>query len=204
MGQALKMVTLVNGKEIKGPEAERVRIEASYMVTAGRMIRQESYAEEREKYRPADVDDRPSIKRAMIAVETRLVAALWTLARLPSGGSGGGSCGIAYIQDASDRWGNAIERGWDALPPRPPAPSGRAIDAMHEPLDWLRILRPDQADLVRAAAESKRGEAERNVTWGRVRNILPWAQSISVRRLQRMYEAGIRAIATELFIRNVQ
>lgn len=198
MGQTLRIVTLVNGKELSGPEAERVRIEASYGLKAGMLIAALSHTEEREKFRPLDVEDRPSVKRAMLAVESRLVAALWTLARLPGGGSGQGSCGIAYIQEASDRWANAIEKGWEVPMPRPPRPSPRAIDAMYEPLEWLSLLPREQSMLVSVAGGTKRGDVDRRIAWARVRSSLPQTLGQSVRTLQRRYEGGIREIVAKL------
>lgn len=197
MGQALRIVTVVNGKELSGPEAERARIEASYGLKAGTIIAQ-SYSEERERFRLAEAEDRPSIKRAMLAVETKLVAALWTLARLPDGGSSQGSCGIAYIQDATDRWANAVEKGWEVPMPRPARPSPRAIDQMYEPLEWLSLLPREQAMLVSTAGGTKRGDVERRVAWNRVRSSLPQIAGQSIRTLQRRYEGGIRQIVAKL------
>lgn len=197
MGQPLRIITLVNGRELKGPEAERVRVEASYGIMAGKIIDDQHWEVHRERHRPTDIADRPSVKRAMLAVETRLVEALWTLARLPGGGSGG-SCGIAYIQDATDRWANAVERGWERAMPRPACPSGRAIDAMHEPLGWLALLPREQSMLVSVAGGTKRGDVDRNVSWGRVRSSLPQAASQTIRTLQRRYEGGIREIVSRL------
>lgn len=198
MARQPRIVTLLNGKEIGGKEAERVRIEASYWVQAGTIVNGRAELVEREKYRPLDVSDRPSVRRAMLAVETQLVAALWTLARLPGGGGSSGSCGLAYIQDATDRWANAVEKGWERTMPRPPVPSGRAIDAMHVPLGWLSLLPKDQAQLVSVAGGTKRGDVDRNVSWSRVRCSLPQTCGQTVRTLQRRYEGGIREIVAKL------
>lgn len=191
MGQPLRIVTEFRGKLLTGPEAERVRIEASYGLQAGRIIEEQEFIA---RSRFVDVDDRTSIKRAMKAVESRIVEAVWTLARLPGGNGGSSSCGIAYIHDTADRWANAVEKGWETQLPRPARPSPRAIDAMYEPLEWLSFLPKPQAMLVSIAATTKRGDVERTVSWRRVRNSLVETQSLSVDTLQRRYGGGIRQI----------
>lgn len=204
MGHPLRIVTIVNGKELSGSEAERVRIEASYGVQAGRIIDARNWAEERERFRPVEAPDRPSIQKAMLAVEGRIVEAVWTLARLPGGGSSKGSCGIAYIQEASDRWANAVEKGWELPMPRPPRPSPRAIDAMYEPLEWLAMLPREQSMIVSVAAGTKCGDVSRRVAWNRVRKSLPETLTQSIRTLQRRYEGGIREIVARLTERAIR
>lgn len=194
MGHALKIVTVVGRKELSGPEAERARIEASYGLKASQAIAEQHRSEQRARSRFVDVDDRVSVKRAMRAVEARIVEAVWTLARLPGGGNGSGSCGIAYIHDAADRWANAIEKGWEVPLPRPARPSPRAIDAMYEPLGWLSLLPRPQAMLVSVAATTKCGDVDRTVSWRRVRKSLAEAQTLSIDTLHRRYTGGIRAI----------
>lgn len=199
MGQAFRIVTELRGKIIDDPkDAERIRIQASYGLQAGYIIDAQNWVEEREKYHPSDIQDRPSIKRAMKAVETRIVEAVWTLARLPDSDSGPRSCGIAYIQEPSDRWANAVEKGWEAPVPRPSRPSPRAIDAMYQPLEWLSLLHRPQALLVSVAAGTKCGDVERRIVWNRVRKSLPESQTQSIRTLQRRYESGIREIVAKL------
>lgn len=192
----MNIVTIVNGRELKGPEAERVRIEASYGLKAVAIIGQQTFEHQRSRF--VDVDDRASIKRAMRAVESRIVEAVWTLARLPVSGGGSSSCGIAYIQDATDRWANAVEKGWEAPTPKPARPSPRAIDAMYEPLEWLSFLPRPQAMLVSTAATTKRGDVDRTVSWRRVRNSLLETHTLSIDTLQRRYNGGIREIVARL------
>ena len=195
-GNEMQIVTVERGKEVTGDKAERLRFEA----TIGHRVTDIMERQERGRFRPLDAPDRDSVKRAMEAVERNLVQALWTLARLPGGGSGGGSCGIAYIQDPGDRFSNAVANGgkWEDVAPRPPLPSARSIDAMSEPLDWLTWLPVEQGKLVSTAAATKRGDVERNVSWGRVRAALPQTQSQTIRTLQRRYEDGIRSIVARL------
>lgn len=194
----MNIITIANGRELKGEEAKRIRIEASYGLKVAQHFSEQEREVERQRRRPMDVDDRPSIHRAMVAVEARIVEALWTLARLPGGGTGPGSCGIAYVQDAADRWANAVEKGWERAAPRPARPSPRAIDAMHEPLEWLSFLPKHQAMLISVAGGTKRGDVDRNISWSRVRKSLPAVADQSIRTLQHRYTGGIREIVARL------
>lgn len=198
MAKQPRFITEINGKQIAGKEGEVIRIEASYGIAVGHLLREQARAEEIQRRRPIDVEDRASVKRAMLAVEARLVEALWTLARLPGGGSGSGRCGIEYFHDAAERWASAVEKGWQQPMPRPARPSPRAIDAMHEPLEWLALLPKPQAMLVSVAAGTKRGDVERNISWRRVRSSLIETQTYSIGHLQHRYKAGIREIVARL------
>jgi hypothetical protein len=193
----MNIITVVGGRELPKEEARKVRLEASISLQVARHFEER----DRERHRPIETPDRLSVSKAMEAVEARLVAALWTLARLPGGGSGG-QCGLSYIQDATDRFSNAVANGgkWEEVRPRPPIPSGRAIDAMHEPLRWLSFLQREHAQLVSTAAGTKRGDVDRHVSWGRVRMALPQLGGQSVRTLQRRYDGGIRAIVAQLTV----
>lgn len=193
-GSNMKIVTIERGREVKGEEADRLRLEAMVAVTVNQLLNQ------RPRY--TDAPDRASVRRAMIKVESRIVQAMWTLSRLPDpdnrfNGSGGWP---QYIQDPNDRFANAVANGgkWDDIRPRPPLPSSRAIDAMDEPLDWLKLLPSTQARIVAVAAGTKRGDVFRNVSWSRVRDALPQARGHTIRTLQRRYDEGVRAITSHL------
>jgi hypothetical protein len=195
--QAMKIVTIERGREVAAAQAERIRVEASYSIRAGNMVEEM----ERERSKPVHAPDRTSVKRAMDVVERQLVEALWTLARLPDRNPfGNGRCGIEYVQERGDyRAEDATGGKWD-----PSRPSPRAIDAMHEPLEWLTWLKPDHAKLVSVAAATKRGSSDRNISWARVRAAYPPAHSLSIPTLHRRYADGIRAIVSELTIRHMQ
>lgn len=153
---------------------------------------------ERTALRPLCVHDRPSIKRALDAVEARLVEATWTLFRMPGDQRPRGVFWPEYPEERRDRWGRAVENEgrWDHIRIRPAVPSSREIDRMLPTLDWLNTLPRDQARVVFAAALSKRGEVKRNVSWRRVRE---WTQetALSIRSLQLRYVDGLRMIAGE-------
>lgn len=193
----MKIITMARGKVLVGEEARLARLEAAIAIQATRILD----AEEEARRRLPDAPDRGSVRRAMTAVETRIVEALWVLARLP-GGQRGGSCGLAYIQETTDRFANAVANGgkWEEIVPRPSLPSARAIDAMDEPMEWLTWLPREDSKLISVAAGTKRGDVERNVSWGRVRAALPQTQTQTVRTLQRRYDSGIRTIAGRLTI----
>lgn len=158
--------------------------------------------------RPVDAPDWATMRRAMDAVEARIVEALWTLSRLPQGRGPEGPSrhGIDYFQEHHEAFANAVSAGgqWEQETPRPSPPTSREIDAYVEPLEWLttrRLLPPDRARLVWVAASLKRGDVLRNVAWARVVMAVPALSGCSVRTLQRRYEDGIRAIVAELLVR---
>lgn len=190
MHDKLKIITIENDRQLTDADADIRRRQAFASVDANRR------SSEASRLRSEAVEDRASVKRAMRAVEARLVEALWTLARLPEPGKGQGICGLRYVHDAADRFANAVANGgrWEDATPRPALPSARAIDRMEEPLGWLALLGRDTGKLVAVAAGTKRGDVDRNVSWGRVRLALPDFGGLSVRTLQRRYEAALRSL----------
>lgn len=205
MGQPLKLVTLVNGREVTGPEAERVRIEASYGLKAGVMIEQQEWAEERRRHEPKHVDDREGIKAAMLAVENKLVEAMWVLARLPNHGAKGFSSrnGVAYLLERAEIYANAVSNGgeWDKPRNKPERPDPRSIDAMYEPLGWLAWLGRIDGKMLAAATTSKRGKIGAHVSWRWVKTQVPELADVAVRTLQWRYSAALRSLVAELSIR---
>jgi hypothetical protein len=199
---AMKVVTEFRGRQVMGEEGERLRREATVGVEVTRILASRSRSE-----RPIDAPDREVLRRAIGAVEARLVEALWTLARLPMGRGPAGprQHGLDYIQDQAQLFANAVAAGgkWEQPAMRPPRPSAKAIDAMHEPLSWITtdFLPRDRCMLVMVAASLKRGDVARNVNWARVVERLPDLKPLSVRRLQQRYQDGLRAIVAELLSR---
>lgn len=154
------------------------------------------------RLKPVHAPDRASVKRAMEAVEARLVEAIWTLARLPDREKGWlhqARHGLDYIEERGDRWGRAVDPapgkavGFDPVPMRPAPPAARAIDRMYAPLTWLQQLDRRTALVVYWACASMRGDPAANVSWERVKA----ASGVQVtrQRLAQIYEAGLRAIA---------
>lgn len=155
-----------------------------------------------------DTPDAEWLRRIMAAVEARIVEALWTLALTPGDRGPGWPSrhGPDYTQDFRDVFANAVAAGgkWEQPQVRPPKPSSKAIDAMHEPLGWLMprevggVLENLARNLVLVAAATKRGETGRNVAWARVVAAMPELTAWSVSTLRRRYEAGLREIVAEL------
>lgn len=195
----MKIVTEFRGREVIGEKADRLRLEASIGVEVTRIL-----ACRPRIGRPIDAPERQSIRRAVDAVEARVVEAIWTLARLPNppGPEGSKKHGLDYMQDKAERFANAVAAGgvWEQPHVRPALPSAREIDAMHEPLAWVttRFLPRDTCKLITAAATTKRGDHLRRVSWPRVRDALPELAGTTVRTLQRRYEDGLRMIVAEL------
>ena len=154
------------------------------------------------RMKPAIAPDRQSVKRAMAAVEARLVEAIWVLKRLPDHEAvfvyGHRRNGILYVHDRAERFANAAaaEGGWAPERTREPVPSGRAIDRMPGTLDWLRLLPRDEAAIVFAACSSKHGDPAANISWRKVRAFS--GLNVTRQRLAQIYEAALRTIAAEV------
>ena len=85
--------------------------------------------------------------------------------------------------------------------PKPPPPSPRSIDDMHEPLEWLRFLPRDRARLLTIGAQSKRGDVSRNINWMRLRAAFPELENLSVRTMKQRYQDALRTIVAELAVK---
>jgi hypothetical protein len=192
----VRQVTMMGQRVLGAEEAVAVRLELSNQFRRRQEQQQAQLANSRARI--VEVADRSSIRRLVDSVEARLVDALWTLARLPDGGSGG-RCGLPYMHDKAEIFANAVAAG-DWHRPHMGAPPPKSIDAMHVPLSWLSWLPRELADIVRAGAASKEGNVDANVSWGLVRGQVEAARALTIRTLQRRYEAGLRAIAMQLAI----
>lgn len=199
-GKRMRMIVEQRGRMLDPKASAAVLAEVSARLRAKqelpkRVIRMNGFAPERR-----------SIERAMYAVEDRIVRALWVLSRLPNdrGINFARRNGIDYMQDREDRFANAVAAGgkWEQMRPQPSSPSGREIDAMHEPLDWLRYLDRSQARLLSAGAQSKKGDVDRNISWNRVKARMPEFDGLTVVTLHRRYRQALREIVTELTIAN--
>lgn len=185
----------LNGREIPKAEGQVIALEACRSIRQ----RQEERLNRRVK-RLSHCPERTSVAKAMFAVEQRLVEALWTLARLPNDKVIGFASrnGVGYLDERADLYANAVANGgWLTVPPRPAPPSARAIDAMYEPLEWLRHLERAQAKLLTEGAMSRRGDMANLIKWSRIRKKMEM-EHLSIRTLQRRYDQAIRDIVTHL------
>lgn len=191
----MRMVAVSGSQTFTGEQAKVVSLAAS------RSFR-ERQAErlDRRVRRLSGCPERVSVAKAMFAVEQRIVEALWTLARLPNDRGIGFATrnGIGYLDERGDLYANAVAAGgWLTVPPKPSPPSAKAIDAMHEPLEWLRQLDRSQAKLLSEGAMSRRGDMANPVRWSRIRKKLDM-EGFTIRTLQRRYEQGLRDIVAHL------
>ena len=198
----VRIVTIHGSKRLEGAEALAVRLAASEALRANSL--------ERMSRRAARIDTLPphrrSVERAALAVETQFVKGLWVLLRATSsdGPRSSGRCGLAYMPEAVDRIGQAIDKGgWDMPPPRPSLPSSKEIDAATETQNWLQFLEPTEARVLTVGALSKRGDAGRTINWNRVRSRLPELADYSTRTLQGIYSRAVRNIVAELTARQM-
>jgi hypothetical protein len=88
---------------------------------------------ERTTQRHEGFPERQSVAIAMLAVEEQIVKALWTIARLPLGGTAPTPTsrhGIDYAHEPSDVhsiYADAAGGKWDTVAPRPALPSAKDI-----------------------------------------------------------------------------
>lgn len=189
--------TIHGSRTLSGEDATALRIEVS------RSIRQRAEQRfDRAERRLADAPERLSVRRAMLSIEQRLVEALWTLARLP-GDRGIGYAkrnGLGYFHEYADKVEQAKAAGWLTTAPMAAPPDAKAIDAMHEPLDWLRYLDRERARILTLGAQYKRGDMARNIGWARIRERNPELKDYSARYLARRYHEALRTLVAELTI----
>lgn len=193
----MRMVAIVRSRTVSGDEAKAVALEAS---RSFRQRQEERF--DRRVCRFSHSPERLSVAKAMFAVEQRIVEALWTLARLPNDrGIGFASRnGVGYLDERADLYANAVAAGgWLTTAPRPAPPSAKAIDAMHEPLEWMRQLERSTAKLLTEGAMSRRGDMANPVRWSRIRKKLEM-EHLSIRTVQRRYEQALRDIVSQLTI----
>jgi hypothetical protein len=179
------------------PIPQSVLIDASYRF----MERRNSERVGRRMDKLTDSPDRPSVERGMLLVEDALCKAFWVLARLPNDRGAGyaNRHGLDYMPEKEDR-DYAIASGgdWHDEQPRPPVPSGKEIDAMHQPMEWLRLLDRDHARVLATGVRWKHGESCRKISWPRLRVKYPEFANYSTRTLQRRYNEALRTIVSEL------
>lgn len=162
---------------------------------------------DRLEHQYADVPERLSVGKAMLAVEEQIVKALWTIARQPLGRVApiaSSHCGIEYTHDRTDVhsiYSDAAGGKWDTAPPRPSLPSAKDISAADRVQDWLLLIEDeDLRKLLVIGATSKRGDAGRKIPWPRLRSTLPQYAHVTMRTLQRRYDEALRTVVNALTV----
>lgn len=199
----MKIELFENGRAVPKERHSAVLIDASRRFEARYLQRRL----ERVKDRHRDSPDRMSVAIAVLAVEEKIVTALWTIARQPLGKVAPlslGRCGIDYVHDRSDVhsiYADAAGGKWDTVAPRPSLPSAKDITEADKVQDWLLLIDDERMrKILVIGATSKRGDAGRRIPWPRLRPSLPEYKEITVRTLQRKYDEALRIIVTELTI----
>lgn len=180
---------------LSGEEAAAIRLEMSQRFRHQQEHRQQVMALAR-RPRRGEAD---SVRFAMRAIEQRIVRGLWVLeVSLPTDGpKPAAKHGIEYMREREDHFAAGE---WQYGPARPPIPSNREIETAKEAVRWIDCLDEMQARLLRVAAQTKRGDRERSVNWGRVLQRLPELKGLELRTLQDRYDRALRWIVAELTI----
>jgi hypothetical protein len=195
----MRMETIVGSRVYKGEEGKAVRVEASRVVLERAGLSRMTRRAERVDTLPPH---RRSVERAMLAVEEKLVKALWVLQR--SGSSDApkgyeGKNGLDYMPEAIDIYGQAVDKGgYEIPPPRPAVPHSKEISEAESVKRWLLLLGPLEARVLNVGAMSKRGDAGRRVSWIRVRSRLPELNDMPERTLKHTYTSALRSIVAHL------
>lgn len=197
----MRMMVVVNGREMSREQGEAVLLDLTQRLDARRLQARLHRLEKRHGRAP----ERMSVEKAMLAVEERIVRAYWVLARLPNDKGIGYARrnGVDYMQEREERFANAVAAGgkWDQPSPRPAVPSGKEIDAMQEPFEWLRWLDESEVRILAAGAIWKRGDAGRNVNWNRAKASNRSIANFTNEQLKQKYRSALRNIVAELTTR---
>jgi hypothetical protein len=201
----MRMVAIVGRSEYRGEEAKAVVLAASrsFRDRAG-LSRMHRRAERIETLPP----HRRSVERAMLAVEEKIVKALWVLQRscssdAPRGYEGRN--GLDYMPEAIDIYGQAVAKGgYEIPPPRPAVPESKEITEAESVKRWLLLLDPIEARVLNVGAMSKRGDAGRRVSWIRVRSRLPELKDMPERTLKHTYTSALRNIVAHLTVERLR
>jgi hypothetical protein len=191
-----------NGKPVSPEQGRSLALEASASFQQRSLRNRVARLEIRHRHTP----ERLSVERAVLAVEERLVKAMWVLERaLPNEGARGHATrnGIDYLHEEDDRearYSDAPGGKWESQSPRPALPVSKEIDAALEVRKWLNFLDPLEARILSIGAMSKHGDAGRRVNWVRVKGRLPELGGYSVRSLQGFYTKALREIVAELTV----
>lgn len=196
----MRLEVIENGKLVPKSEQRAVLIAMTERLNANLLRRKLERTQKRHERAP----ERQSFAIAMLAVEERLVKALWVIARQPAKGLAPGSsnrCGVDYLHERTDvyaRYLDPMAGKWDRPPPRPPIPSGQDIDEAKQVQDWLLLVDEDLRKILLLGAASKRGDAGRNINWRRIADGRPEFRGMSSRTLGGRYRDALRTIVWAL------
>jgi hypothetical protein len=204
--RSMRMEVIENGKPVPKELQSAVLLDMSDRFRARQLHRRAERASYRHRHSP----ERQSVALAMLAVEEKIVNALWVIARQPLGAHApvaSSRCGIDYLNERSDIYSiyaDAAGGKWEAIAPRPSLPSAREISLADRVQDWLLLVDDEGLRKVLVyGATSKRGDAGRQVNWIRVRSAMPELEGMSMRSLNGRYQEALRLIVHELTLARV-
>jgi hypothetical protein len=135
--------TIYGSRELTGEAAVALRISVSDRMRLDQERKvQRRY--ERAMARRTSANDHPSIVLQALWVESQIVSALWTLARLPEDRGNGYATrhGVGYIEERTDLYANAIANGgWLTVPPKAGPPTAKEVDALRIIVAELTLAR---------------------------------------------------------------
>lgn len=201
----MKMEVIENGRAVPKELAKSVVLDASSRFRARQLERRIARAVKRN---PSP--ERQSVAIAMLAVEEKIVSALWTIARQPLGAAGPkliARCGLDYIHDRLDVhsiYADAAGGKYDSIAPRPALPSSREITLADQVQDWLLLIDDEfMRKLLVVGATSKRGQVARQINWNRIRAGMKELDGLSERTLRFRYNEALRIIVSELTLARI-
>lgn len=202
----MRMEVIENGRPVPKELHSAALISASDRFRARQLQGRLQRTIKRHQHSP----ERQSVAIAMLAVEEKIVGALWTIARQPLGAHApiaSSRCGIDYLHDRLDIhsiYTDAAGGKWDSIAPRPSLPSAREISLADRVQDWLLLIDDEGLRKILVyGATTKRGDAGRQVNWTRVRAMMPELNGVAMRSLNARYQEALRLVVAELTLAKI-
>lgn len=200
----IKMEVIENGRSVPKELHSAALINSSDRFRARQLQRRLERTIKRHEFSP----ERQSVAIAMLAVEEKIVSALWTIARQPLGKIApllSARCGIDYIQDdVNSIYADAAGGRWNTTAPRPALPSAKEITLADRVQDWLLLIHDEGLRKILVyGATSKRGDAGRQVNWIRVKGAMTELDGMSMRSLNWRYQEALRTVVSELTLAKI-
>lgn len=202
----MRMEVIENGRAVAKADQAAVLIGATERFHARRLQNRLERTMKRHERSP----ERKSVAIAMLAVEERIVKALWTIARQPLGKVAplaASRNGIEYFHDRSDIhsiYSDAAGGKWDSVAPRPALPGAKEITQANRVQDWLLLIDDEgMRKLLVVGATYKRGDAGRQINWNRIRDKMPELGGYAARTLKWKYQEALRIIVSELTLAKI-